>query len=108
MRKLLVILNAILRDREPWRAPQFARPSKTVADTFCLTIKEPFLPFRAHDGDARTSVPRALCCRRRTQIPIGPVLLSLALSPLTWLTVDRPNDCIWLLKSRVMKNQVHF
>jgi hypothetical protein len=33
VRKLLVILDAMLRDRQPWRAARPARPSKTVADS---------------------------------------------------------------------------
>ncbi len=34
MRKLVVILNALVRDGRPWRAPQSAGSPKTVADTF--------------------------------------------------------------------------
>jgi hypothetical protein len=34
MRKLTFILNAILRDRQPWHTPFSAGPSKRVADTF--------------------------------------------------------------------------
>jgi hypothetical protein len=40
MRKLLVIPNAMLRDRQLWRAPQSAWPSETVASPVSPVVAE--------------------------------------------------------------------
>jgi hypothetical protein len=36
MGKLLVILKAVIRDTQPWRAPQPSQPLKTVTDSSCF------------------------------------------------------------------------